>query len=128
MAQLTVWGASDDVIELRCYGDLKVCRDDGEVVASADNTSIDEEFGAWCGGHPYKGRLVVQDAGQAEIAYVHCWYDGTWCFGPGHQHNGNDFEWPFPPAIIGPCSDTSYSTQLTLEMPDGCTVSFDPVE
>jgi hypothetical protein len=128
MAKLAVWGASDDLIEIRCEGDLKVRRDDGKLVASAGLTSIDEEFGAWCHGEPYKGALVVENAEKIEVAFVECWYSrGTWTFGPGHQHNGENYPWPFQPAAIGPCSDPPYSVLLEMELPDGCTVYFEPV-
>jgi hypothetical protein len=101
MKTLTVYGASDDLIE-------------------ADGIPGADEFGNGS-NNIYRGYLHVK-AGDHEIA-IHCIYFGHWCFGVGTL-SGNDYDdfpdWPIRRGWGG----RGYSEVLEIDLPDDARLEY----
>lgn len=101
MAKLTVYGASDDLVEL-----------DG--IDGADEFSIGNKD-SWTG-------VLVAPNGETALLYVDYRRNGCWTTALGlYEEDYSLPDWPVT-ITVDAKNGSSYSTYMTVEVPDGTTV------
>lgn len=102
MKLLTVYGASDDLIE-------------------ASGIKGEDEFNSY--KSPYAGKLIVTSKSAKAKISIHCIYHGHWCFGIGPDDGDYDVmpDWTIT-RTWG--EDTPYSETVKIECPDDAVLKF----
>lgn len=110
MKTIRFYGASDDLCEVE--GDAKGC-----------NEYCSEAHGEGLHHFAFIVRSRRHPDDEGEGLRVNAFYDGTWSFAVGMLME--DAPMPNWPASVGPCPECSYSTMLTLTVPDDAEVVRD---